>query len=159
MVCAKDSRIKVEIPSWLKVFECKNFFIMCEEIDAEGKIISDHCSQLEVFVEGDQLLWIEPSKGWVGRVKITLEAVNRVGDVDQTTFDVDVIEIDYNDCNFLKQQCFCQAKSETFLSASTLKKECYTEPQPFMVHDQYFRFWLIDERGKKNEVIWLDWTE
>jgi hypothetical protein len=38
MVAAKNSRVKVEIPDWLQVYESRQFYIECEELSSEGEI-------------------------------------------------------------------------------------------------------------------------
>jgi len=53
MVCAKDSRIKVEIPAWLKVFESKEFYLKCVEVDSEGKTKKEHCEDMEIFIDNN----------------------------------------------------------------------------------------------------------
>ena len=57
--------------------------------------------------------------------------------------------------------CLAQTESESWLKPKLQSrgKQCYTKPQVYLAHDQYFRFWMVDRYGKKHEVVWLDFTE
>jgi len=70
---------------------------------------------MEVFIDQDGILWIEPGKGYVGKFIITVEATNVSGDQDSTTFNVEVVENDEETCNSKSEQCECQAKNTVFL--------------------------------------------
>lgn len=94
MVIAWNSRAKVEIPPWLANYEPQHFRIECEEIDYKGRRTAKHCYDVDVFIDQSDVLWIQPKSKWTGRIRVTLESVNKNGDRDQTCFDVDVLQTD-----------------------------------------------------------------
>jgi len=164
MVIAKNSRAKIEIPDWFTNYPKQNFAVECEEINYKGEQTLGSCPGVEVFIDQDNIMWIEPARGYTGRIRVTLESTNVNGDRDQTCFDVIVVEHD-NDCDYYTQDCSCLAETESesqgWLRPKIQKRgrQCYGKPQVYLVHDQYFRFWIVDRSGKRNQVVWLDFTE
>jgi len=51
MVIGKNTRAKVEIPPYLRVFEMKEFWIECSELNDEGKPIKNACPDFEAFID------------------------------------------------------------------------------------------------------------
>jgi hypothetical protein len=99
LTIAKNSRAKIEIPEGLfREIEPSEFHIECEEIDHKGRRTIGYCNDVNVFIDQDSTMWIQPSRKWTGRIRVTLESVNMHGDRDQTCFDVDVLESDPEKC-------------------------------------------------------------
>ena len=154
VVIAKNSRAKFEVPRWLKEYEFKGFHVWCEQLNRLGKP-SGACTGMEVFIDQDQVMWVEPDRGVVGKFIITLEATNKYGDQDSTTFTVEVVEIDHEDCDEKTQQCECLAQTAVFMEGRRKPRQCYVKKQMHLVHDQFFRFWLEDTNGNLIKTAWI----
>lgn len=154
IVIAKNSRVKFQIPQWLKEYELKGYNVWCEEF--EGGVPGGQCHNLEVFIDGDNVMWVEPNVGITGHFIVTLEATNVYGDKDSTTFTVDVIDNDYETCDSKHEDCNCLAQNKIFLDGKRKEKECHYHRTMHLVYDQFFRQWLQAPDGELLKTAWVD---
>ena len=62
-----------------------------------------YCKHVDILIDNENNLWVEPDSDFVGTVYVELKAVNRYGDEDKSRFKVTVVDDTPTICN----NCLC----------------------------------------------------